>query len=323
MKSINLTRGVVAIVDDDDYEHILSLGGWYASDRYAVKKNPESDTGAPMNMHRLVWERANGPIPEGMVIDHKDRNGFNNQKENLRLATSKQNSYNRSGCKDKKIIPSEYKGVRYDDRHNNYQSLIRIDDHLYHIGCFELLRDAAIAYDIKAKEIHKDFVCLNVPDASESEISAVASRMLSPKKRKGTSKYRGVALNKHGAWKVYAYRDSKTFQVGTLEKEEDAALLADFHERENSGEFAKLNFPLATKADYDRVIALVGKRIGASSKMIGVTHRKRRNKWEACIKANGVYTYIGTFSTEKEAGLAYNQRAIELLGNKAKLNTFV
>lgn len=45
--------------------------------------------------HRVVWEVCNGPIPEGMQIDHIDRDKTNNRLENLRLATSFVNAQNR------------------------------------------------------------------------------------------------------------------------------------------------------------------------------------------------------------------------------------
>jgi len=44
--------------------------------------------------HRIIWELHNGPIPEGYVIDHIDRNPGNNRIENLRLATRQQNAWN-------------------------------------------------------------------------------------------------------------------------------------------------------------------------------------------------------------------------------------
>lgn len=45
-------------------------------------------------VHRLLWERANGPTPEGCVIDHIDRNGLNNEMSNLRCITRGANKAN-------------------------------------------------------------------------------------------------------------------------------------------------------------------------------------------------------------------------------------
>ena len=53
-------------------------------------------------MHRVLWENENGPIPDGMVIDHINRDKTDNRMENLRLTTKEGNNYNRikeaKGC---------------------------------------------------------------------------------------------------------------------------------------------------------------------------------------------------------------------------------
>lgn len=55
--------------------------------------------------HRIIWEMHNGPIPDGLFIDHIDGNPINNKLENLRLVTTQGNSrnstiasHNKSGC---------------------------------------------------------------------------------------------------------------------------------------------------------------------------------------------------------------------------------
>lgn len=42
-------------------------------------------------VHRLVWEAFNGPIPEGLEINHKNRNRSDNRLENLELLTHLEN----------------------------------------------------------------------------------------------------------------------------------------------------------------------------------------------------------------------------------------
>jgi len=49
-----------------------------------------------VQVHRIVWEIANGPIPSGLVVDHKDKNSLNNNISNLRLITQEKNCQNRS-----------------------------------------------------------------------------------------------------------------------------------------------------------------------------------------------------------------------------------
>lgn len=45
-------------------------------------------------VHRLVWEAFNGPIPEGYTIDHIDTDRTNNKLNNLRCCTLKENVNN-------------------------------------------------------------------------------------------------------------------------------------------------------------------------------------------------------------------------------------
>lgn len=60
----------------------------------------------------------------------------------------------------------------------------------------------------------------------------------------------------------------------------------------------------------------------SSSKFLGVCYHKHANKWVSHICKDGHNEYLGLFSDEKDAALAYNKMAEILHGEFAKLNVF-
>ena len=86
VKQIPLTRAQVAIVDDEDYEW-LSEHKWYANwapktrSFYANRNVPtglEHPRQRSLRMHNAIWQYHNGPAPEGLTVDHADRDSLNN-----------------------------------------------------------------------------------------------------------------------------------------------------------------------------------------------------------------------------------------------------
>ena len=63
------------------------------------------------------------------------------------------------------------------------------------------------------------------------------------------------------------------------------------------------------------------KKKGSTSLFKGVCFRKNINKWISSIHVKGKYLYLGSFSTELGAVLAYNAAAQKHFGYFAKLNT--
>ena len=98
---------------------------------------------------------------KGYVIDHIDGNSLNNQKNNLRICTQSQN------CSNQKIGKSNtsgYKGVSYNKGQGKYNSRIRFNKKLIHLGYFVNLKDAARAYNEAAVKYHGEFANLNKID---------------------------------------------------------------------------------------------------------------------------------------------------------------
>jgi hypothetical protein len=90
-------------------------------------------------MHRLVWVYFNGPIKDGMVIDHIDGNRANNRIENLRMVTRQRNNMNKCLRKDN---TSGYTGVQYDKTVNKWNARIKLNGALYNLGNFLKKEDA-------------------------------------------------------------------------------------------------------------------------------------------------------------------------------------
>ena len=89
--------------------------------------------------HRIIWEIEFGGPPEGW-IDHIDGNRSNNKLENLRLASPKENTWNRRGNKN---TTSRYKGVYYYKNYGKWHARFSST----HIGYFKSEEEAAKAYD--------------------------------------------------------------------------------------------------------------------------------------------------------------------------------
>ncbi len=150
---ILLNNGRFAIVDAADYDKLMQYKWRILSPpEYAVHQV----TGRKfIYMHNEIMQP-----PAGLIVDHKDHCGLNNTRENLRIATWAQNSYNK---RKKEGCTSKYKGVHWDKEKGKYRASIRANGKQIHLGYFDNEEDAARAYDKAAKELHGEFAVLNFP----------------------------------------------------------------------------------------------------------------------------------------------------------------
>jgi hypothetical protein len=85
-KEIPLTQGKVAVVDEEDFDR-LNKHKWYACKNgntfYALRKSNVNGKRLTILMHREIL----GLKPGDPGVDHRDGNGLNNRRKNLRLAS--------------------------------------------------------------------------------------------------------------------------------------------------------------------------------------------------------------------------------------------
>jgi len=148
MKQIPLTQGQFALVDDDDFEWLNSLGKWQA--QYDPKmqsfyaRHGEYIRGAKkykvIHMHRILLN-----AEPGQLVDHENHNTLDNRRCNIRIVTSRQNQYNSKKRIDAKT--SIYKGVCWHTRDKKWRAQIEINGINKYIGSFNTEKEAVEAYD--------------------------------------------------------------------------------------------------------------------------------------------------------------------------------
>lgn len=157
MREIPLTKGYVAIVDDEDYNRLMGTS-WYAlisSNLVYAARRVTDDRGRRIQlMHRLLLGE-----PDGLQVDHENHNGLDNQRSNLRIATYRQNQGN---SRKNKSATSIYKGVYWSTPRSRWDSEItKPDGKKQHLGSFNSEVLAAKAYNESAMTIFGSFAHLN------------------------------------------------------------------------------------------------------------------------------------------------------------------
>lgn len=143
MKIISLSRGLVTVVDDEDFDYLMRWV-WHAMKSrnrfYAAGSQTYPDgTTQHFLMHRIIMKAT----PD-QFVDHRSRDSLDNRKENLRFCTNGENQMNAG-------IPSHntsgFKGVSRTRQGDKWRATIQLHGVSKQLGVFLTPQEAAAAYD--------------------------------------------------------------------------------------------------------------------------------------------------------------------------------
>lgn len=140
------------LVDESDAE-FLSQWAWRVDSNGYAHRNEGT---AQKNLKHVLMHRFITNAPDGLTVDHVNRNRLDNRKANLRFATKADQAKNASLRKDNK---TGIKGVS--KKGNKYVAQIQVNNDSRFIGYFDTAEDAADAYRKACVELHGDFACPN------------------------------------------------------------------------------------------------------------------------------------------------------------------
>jgi hypothetical protein len=163
-RRIYLGEGDFTIVDQEDYGQIgkfkWSVVGT-GRNLYAIRNVKVGPKLTKIRrLHREIMD-----APKGLLIDHRNGDGLDNRRDNLRLATHSQNQCNKRKTGSK--TSSRFRGVYFDKRRVQWQGYIRYNGKRMYLGCFKSEIEAGKAYDRAAREYHKEFARLNFPESAD------------------------------------------------------------------------------------------------------------------------------------------------------------
>ena len=156
-KLIHLTRGYVAVVDDDWYE-MVSLVKWTAmvspkGQVYAFRYPQTSRRRRCEFMHKVILG-----IREGQLGDHTNGNTLDNRECNLRIATPEENS--RNACA-KRSKAGKYRGAMWCKRSNRWLVRVPINGRIKQLGSYGTEEEAAARYNEFALAAYGEFARIN------------------------------------------------------------------------------------------------------------------------------------------------------------------
>jgi hypothetical protein len=162
-RTIKLNLGYETVVSSKDYGKVLRAGPWhvkFGKHKGGSMLHPYAVHSVFLGNHKWRTVRLHrfllGVTSPKVKVDHKNGNGLDNQRRNLRKAT---NGQNKSNSKKALNTSSQFKGVR--KVRNRWSAQITFNKHHTWLGSFAKEQDAADAYDKAAIKVHGEFALTN------------------------------------------------------------------------------------------------------------------------------------------------------------------
>lgn len=155
MRKIALTQGKVALIDNADYRLVKPYTWHTMRVGCGLDYAATNVDGELIYMHRLLLGLTRGDKRRG---DHKNHDGLDNRRKNLRIATYSQDQHNARIAKHNK---SGLKGVWWKARERKWEAGIYIMKKQVFLGRYPTPEQAAAAYDAAAVKYFGKFACTN------------------------------------------------------------------------------------------------------------------------------------------------------------------
>lgn len=151
---VQLTQGKVALISPEDGGRVLARKwhaiwtghAWYAASGWGGKR---------LYLHRFLMD-----AQRGRYVDHKNGNGLDNRRGNLRDCSQSQNMANMAKWK---VGPSGFRGVFFDHRGRKkpWSASLTCAGKKQYLGCYQTAEEAAHAYDNAARKVFGEFARTN------------------------------------------------------------------------------------------------------------------------------------------------------------------